>query len=200
MDAKIILMFDADIIVPLRRDQVEAMIRPIQENGRIEMVIYPPIEGGRGGEYSLQESEEFSGQRAFLASTLRFLFEKKTGEEGKLVFSNSPAARRFRSITDEYALEMGLNHWYDRLGRGNDLTTAVDADRRDDLIHLASKERRPDLLQGQVEQIRHAQWAIYEMMKDKGHIAFLARQRRIALARQAGSRIKSKDENAILRR
>ncbi len=198
MGAKIILMFDADIIVPLRRDQVEAMIRPLQKDGRIEMVIYPPIEGERGGEYSLAESEEFSGQRAFRASTLKFLFEKKAGENGKLVFSNSPAARRFRGITDEYALETGLNHWYDRIGRGNNLTTAVDADLRDDLIHLAAKERRPDLLQGQVEQIRNVGLAIYDLMKDKGHRAFLVRQKRIALARQVESKTKNIG-NAILR-
>ena len=199
MGASIILMFDADIIVPLRRDQVEAMISPIQEKGRIEMVIYPPIEGGRGGEYSLMESEEFSGQRAFRASTLRFLFEKKSGERGRLAFSDSPDASRFRSITDEYALETGLNHWYDRMGWRNDLTTAVDVDLRTDLIQLATKERRPDLLQGQVEQIRNANLAICEMVKDKGHLDFLARQKKIALARQAGYKIKIA-KNAILPR
>jgi len=191
MGARIILMFDADIVEPLKREQVEAMICPLEKNGRVEMVIYPPIEGGRGGDYSLAESEEFSGQRAFRASTLRFLFEKKAGADDRLGFSNSPDATRFRSITDEYALETGLNYWYDRLGWGNALTYNVEAERRDDLIHLASKERRPDLLAAQVEQIRNSTSIIYDMAKNPDHKKFLAKQKIVAFARQMKYKIRN---------
>jgi len=170
--AEIILMFDADIVKPLKREQVQEMIAPVRESSVIAMVIYPPIEGNRGSDQSLWESLEFSGQRAFRASSLQFLFERKNG---RLELSGSKEAADFMEAAAEYALENYLNHLFDMMGRRRTgLTKAIDKG-RENLIALKPKNRQIDLLKGQVEQIHRSTQKILELMDDPCHQAFLRR-------------------------
>ncbi|MCX6769233.1 MAG: glycosyltransferase [Candidatus Micrarchaeota archaeon] len=178
--ATIILTFDADIIKHLKREQVESMILEIQENPSADMVIFPPIEGGRGDKAALLESLEYSGQRAFRASELAFLFSKKKGEDGLLLPSDSRPAKIFRAIAWGYGLEEGLNHWFDR--ESGIRCLQLDKDKVG-LIELAPKARRRELFEQQYDEIERIGKTIASLA-DQKHLEFIQEMNQQALARK----------------
>ena len=117
-----LVTIDADIIVPLKKVHIDAMVGALAgancalEKSMAVCVQYEKIAGvnERWDLGLAQECVLESGQRAIRMKALNFLFRRKnaTANESsdEYVFSNSKPAKRFASMAGGYGLESALDY------------------------------------------------------------------------------------------